>query len=262
MEKGNKNHFVLVHGACHGAWCWYKVVTILRSEGHKVSVLDMAASGINPKHVEDLNSMADYNEPLMEFMNSLPQQERVVLVGHSMGGINISLAMEKFPHKIAVAVFVSASMPGPDLNLVAVTQQYSQQVETPMDTEFVYNNGLDKGPTSVVLGPKVLATIYYQFSPPEDLTLATYLVRPVPLFDESVLLTNTTLSKEKYGSVHRVYVVCDKDKVLKEEQFQRWLIKNNPPDEVQMIHDAGHMVMFSKPRELCSCLVMISQKYH
>ncbi|KAG5614738.1 hypothetical protein H5410_014562 [Solanum commersonii] len=30
MEKGNKNHFVLVHGACHGAWCWYKVVTILR----------------------------------------------------------------------------------------------------------------------------------------------------------------------------------------------------------------------------------------
>ncbi|KAG5614737.1 hypothetical protein H5410_014561 [Solanum commersonii] len=162
--------------------------------------------------------MADYNEPLMESTNSLPQQERVVLVGHSMGGINISLAMEKFPHKIAVAVFVSASMPGPDLNLVAVTQQ--------------------------------------------DLTLATYLVRPVPLFDESVLLTNTTLLKEKYGSVHRVYVVCDKDRVLKEEQFQRWLIKNNPPDEVQMIHDAGHMVMFSKPRELCSCLVMISQKYH
>ena len=123
MEKGDKNHFVLVHGACHGAWCWYKVVTILRSEGHKVSVLDMAASGINPKHVDDLNSMADYNEPLMEFMNSLPQQERVVLVGHSLGGINISLAMEKFPQKIAVAVFVTASMPGPDLNLVALGQQ-------------------------------------------------------------------------------------------------------------------------------------------
>ncbi|XP_004234677.1 methyl jasmonate esterase 1 isoform X2 [Solanum lycopersicum] len=218
MEKGDKNHFLLVHGACHGAWCWYKVVTILRSEGHKVSVLDMAASGINPKHVNDLNSMADYNEPLMEFMNSLPQQERVVLVGHSLGGINISLAMEKFPQKIAVAVFVTASMPGPDLNIVAVTQQ--------------------------------------------DLTLATYLVRPGPWFDESVLLANTTLSKEKYGSVHRVYVVCEKDIVLKEQQFQRWLIKNNPPDEVHMIQDAGHMVMFSKPRELSSCLVMISQKYH
>ncbi|XP_049394785.1 methyl jasmonate esterase 1-like [Solanum stenotomum] len=262
MEKGDKHHFVLVHGACHGAWCWYKVVTILRSEGHKVSVLDMAASGINPKHVEDLNSMDDHNEPLMEFMNSLPQQERVVLVGHSLGGINISLAIEKFPPKIAVAVFVTASIPGPDLNIVAVTQQYSQQVEAPMDTEFVYNNGLDKGPTSLVLGPKDLATIFYQFSPPEDLTLATYLVRPGPWFDESVLLINTALSREKYGSVRHVYVVCEKDNMLKEEQFQRWLIQNNPPDEVQMIHGVGHMVMFSKPRELSSCLVMISQKYH
>ncbi|XP_059283219.1 methyl jasmonate esterase 1-like isoform X1 [Lycium ferocissimum] len=261
MEK-DKNHFVLVHGACHGAWCWYKVVTILRDEGHKVSVLDMAASGIHPKSTEELNSMAEYNEPLMEFMNSLPQEERVILVGHSMGGINISLAMEVFTQKIAVAVFVTAFMPGPDLNLVAISQQYNQQVESHMGTEYVYNNGQEKGPTSLLLGPKVLATNFYQLSPPEDSTLATYLVRPVPLFDESALLKNTTLSKEKYGSVHRVYIVCDKDNVLKEEQFQRWLIKNNPPDEVVLINDADHMVMFSKPRELCFCLVMISHKYH
>lgn len=87
-------------------------------------------------------------------------------------------------------------------------------------------------------------------------------MRPVPLFDESILLANTTLSKEKYGSVHRVYVVCDKDNVLKEQQFQKWLINNNPPDEVQIIHNADHMVMFSKPRDLSSCLVMISQKYY
>lgn len=87
-------------------------------------------------------------------------------------------------------------------------------------------------------------------------------MRPVLLFDEAVLLTNTALSKEKYDSIRRVYVICDKDKVLKEEQFQRLLIKNNSSDEVQTIHDAGHMVMFSKPRELCSCLVIISQKYH
>lgn len=261
MGKG-KNHFVLVHGACHGAWCWYKVVTILKGEGHKVSALDMAASGIHPKRAEELNSMAEYNEPLMEFMNSLPQQERVILVGHSMGGINISFAMEMFPHKIAAAVFVTAFMPGPDLNLVAISQQYNQQVESHMDTEFVFNNGQEKGPTSILLGPKVLAANFYQLSPPEDLTLATYLVRPVPLFDDSTLLTDTALSKEKYGSVRRIYVVCDKDNVLKEEPFQRWLIKTNPPDEVELIHDADHMVMFSKPRELCSCLDMISQKYH
>ncbi|XP_009773740.1 methyl jasmonate esterase 1-like isoform X2 [Nicotiana sylvestris] len=243
MEKGKNHHFVLVHGACHGAWCWYKVVTILRAEGHKVSVPDMAASGIHPKHTEELNSMAEYNEPLMEFMANVSQEERVVLVGHSMGGINISLAMEMFPQKICVAVFVTAFMPGPDLNIVAISQQ-------------------EKGPTSLLFGPEVLATNFYQLSPSEDLTLATYLVRPVPLFGESSLLKDSTYTNEKYGSVRRVYVVCDKDNVLKEEQIQRWLIKNNPPDDVELIHDADHMVMFSKSRELCSCLLMISQKYH
>ena len=44
-------HFVLIHGACHGAWCWYKVATLLKSSGHKVIALDVAASGIHPKHI-------------------------------------------------------------------------------------------------------------------------------------------------------------------------------------------------------------------
>ena len=49
-------------------------------------------------------------------MESLPADERVVLVGHSLGGLAISQAMEKFPEKVSVAVFVTASMPGPTLN--------------------------------------------------------------------------------------------------------------------------------------------------
>ncbi|KAH9314094.1 hypothetical protein KI387_022721, partial [Taxus chinensis] len=35
----------------------------------------------------------------------------VILVGHSAGGYNLSHAMERFPHKIASAVFVAAFMP-------------------------------------------------------------------------------------------------------------------------------------------------------
>jgi hypothetical protein len=28
--------FVLVHGAYHGAWCWRRVVPLLRAAGHEV----------------------------------------------------------------------------------------------------------------------------------------------------------------------------------------------------------------------------------
>lgn len=122
MEKREK-HFVLVHGACHGAWCWYKVSTLLRSAGHKVTVLDMAASGKHPKQVHEVQSLTDYLEPLIEFMASLPAEERVILVGHSIGGLSISVAMEKFPEKVSVAAFCTAVMPNPDLGLTTFTEE-------------------------------------------------------------------------------------------------------------------------------------------
>jgi hypothetical protein len=28
--------FVLVHGSCHGGWCWKKVTPLLRKYGHDV----------------------------------------------------------------------------------------------------------------------------------------------------------------------------------------------------------------------------------
>lgn len=116
-------HFVLVHGAFHGAWCWYKVITLLKSAGHKVTALDLGASGINPKQVHELHSILDYFEPLMEFMASLPAEERVILVGHSLGGLCLSAAMERFPEKVSVAVFATALMPGPDFTFASIEEE-------------------------------------------------------------------------------------------------------------------------------------------
>ena len=107
------SHFVLVHGACLGAWSWYKVITFLQTAGHKVTALDMAAAGINQTQPESLASLTEYFEPLLSFMEVLPSDERVVLVGHSLGGLGISMAMERFPEKVSVAIFVTAAMPGP-----------------------------------------------------------------------------------------------------------------------------------------------------
>lgn len=122
MHK-NEYHFVLVHGDCHGAWCWYKVATVLRSAFHKVTALDMAGCGTDLNRIEEIPSIEDYFKPLMLFMESLPTEQRVILVGHSRGGIDISIAMERFPEKIAAAVFVTAAMPGHDLDLPTVSKE-------------------------------------------------------------------------------------------------------------------------------------------
>ncbi|XP_025619047.1 methyl jasmonate esterase 1-like [Arachis hypogaea] len=118
-----ERHFVLVHGVMHGAWCWYKVATLLQSVGHKVTSLDMAASGIHPKQASEVNSYREYVEPLTQFMKALPSHESVILVGHSAGGGCISVAMEQFPEKVSVAVFVAALMPGPNITFAALTKE-------------------------------------------------------------------------------------------------------------------------------------------
>lgn len=107
----DRKHYVLVHGACHGTWSWYKVKSIIESSGHLVTVIDLAASGINSKKIEDVDTVSEYSEPLLELMATIPSNEKVILVGHSLGGLNIALAMEQFPEKIAVAVFLTAFLP-------------------------------------------------------------------------------------------------------------------------------------------------------
>ena len=115
MDKKNKSsnskHIILIHGACHGAWSWYKVTTALRSAGYRVTVPDMAASGRDHRQITEVPSFRDYSQPLLQILQSLPPEEKVILVGHSLGGVNIALAMEEFPEKISVAVFLAAFMP-------------------------------------------------------------------------------------------------------------------------------------------------------
>lgn len=94
----------------------------------------------------------------------------------------------------------------------------------------------------------------------QDLTLATLLARPLALYDESDLVKETALSKQNYGSVRRVYLVCDQDNTLI-QGFQEWMIENNPVDEAKTISCADHMPMFSKSHELCVHLQDFAQKY-
>ncbi|KAD1540672.1 hypothetical protein E3N88_42658 [Mikania micrantha] len=68
------------------------------------------------KTIQQVATLAEYSKPLRDFMNTIPPEEKVVLVGHSLGGMNVSLAMEKFPEKVAVGVFLTAFMPDSDQN--------------------------------------------------------------------------------------------------------------------------------------------------
>ncbi|XP_060174416.1 methyl jasmonate esterase 1-like isoform X2 [Lycium barbarum] len=254
-------HFVLVHGSCHGAWSWYKLMALIRSSGHNVTAIDLAASGINNQQPRDIPSISQYFKPLMNFMTSLPPNKKVVIVGHSLGGLAIARAMETFPEKISASVFISAAMPGPTLNVSTLMKVLLRQQNPLLDNRYTYDNGPNNPPTTFNFGQKYLADYVYHLSPIEDLALATTLMRPLYLYTDEDMSKELKLSHKNYGSVSRVFILSNEDKVVTRD-LQEWMIERNPPDEVEVIEGSDHMVMMSKPVELFVHFLHIAKKYY
>ncbi|XP_009145833.1 methylesterase 3 [Brassica rapa] len=253
-------HFVLVHGAGHGAWCWYKLIPMLKSQGHNVTAVDLAASGIDLSRAETILSINEYIKPLMDLMNSLNVDEKVILVAHSFGGLAISKAMELFHDKVHMAIFVTALMPGPTFNFTFLSKGLVRWQAPLLDMKFIFGDGPNKPPTLSIGGPLFLSLNMYDLSPREDVELAGALVRPQRLFSNEDIDTSLVLTPERYGSVNRIFVVSEKDKTLMKE-FQLWMIKNNPPNHVEHIQDSDHMVMISRPLDLGDRLLSLAKKF-
>ncbi|CAI9098950.1 OLC1v1035690C2 [Oldenlandia corymbosa var. corymbosa] len=256
-----KKHFVLVHGACHGAWCWYRVVVLLEKHGHKVTAVDLAACGRDvDSRLEDFQTIDDYHKPLYSFLEGLPAdggEDKVILVGHSYGCYAVSSAMERFPEKISWGVFVSGYMVGPELSIEKFTFKLTGQ-DNLMDTELKTVEVNGKTQTHMTSGKRFLAAHYYQNSPPEDLQLASSLLRPMRRFmGEDEIKKPLLVTKEKFGSVRRAYIIGHA--VEETKANQRWNVEKNPPDFATEIQGADHMIMFSKPQELCDILLEIAR---
>ncbi|KAK7307596.1 hypothetical protein VNO77_40799 [Canavalia gladiata] len=249
-----QKHFVLVHGVCHGAWCWYKLKPLLESCGHKVTAMDLAASGINSHKIEDLHTFCEYSKPLLEFLASLSPNEKVVLVGHSFGGMSIALAMDNFPEKVALAVFLTAFVPDLQHQPSYVLEEYLERYPITgwLDSEVWYCGSK----TTLRLGIKFLSTKFYQLCSSEDLELTKTLLRTGSLFPED-LSKARKFSKEGYGSIPCGYIVANEDLAIPKE-YQKWMIQNAGIDMVREINGADHMVMLSKPHQLCSSLLQIA----
>lgn len=110
-------HFVLVHGAWHGAWCWRDVAAALRAAGHRV--VTPTHTGVGERahqggadvtlqtHVRDVIAAIDAEE-----------MDDIVLCGHSYGGMVISCVADRLGARVRSLVYLDAFVPedGQSLN--------------------------------------------------------------------------------------------------------------------------------------------------
>ncbi|XP_026396822.1 salicylic acid-binding protein 2-like [Papaver somniferum] len=127
------------------------------------------------------------------------------------------------------------------------------------DSVYTYDEGVKDVPTTFICGPNYLSSTLYNLSPPEDIALAIILMRPVRMYSMKDMLKEIAMSKQKYGSVKRVYILSEQDKAISKD-FRRSIIENDPTDEVKEITGSDYMVMISQPQQLFVCLQEIAEK--
>lgn len=115
--------FVLVHGAWQGAYVWQYVKAGLEKSGQKVIVVELPAHGndtTSPLYV----SMDSYRDKVIAAINAV--NTKVILVGHSMGGMVVSATAESIPNKIEKLIYVAAFVPVNGQTLIELAGQDAQ----------------------------------------------------------------------------------------------------------------------------------------
>ena len=103
--------YVLIPGACHGAWCFDDLTAALRTEGHRVlrytltgvaERAHLAHAGVNLEtHITDV----------LAALEAQPDADDLVLVGHSYGGMVITGVADRIPEKVDALVYLDALVP-------------------------------------------------------------------------------------------------------------------------------------------------------
>ncbi|CAH2078853.1 unnamed protein product [Thlaspi arvense] len=243
-------HFVFVHGASHGGWCWYKLINLLVAAGYKATSVDLTGAGIN---LTDSNTVFDcdhYNRPLFSFLSDLPPHHKIILVGHSIGGGSITAALCKFTDKISMAVYLAADMVQPGSTLSSHSSIKSVGEEDIWD--YTYGEGADKPPTGVLMKEEFRRHYYYNQSPLEDVILASKLLRPAPV--RALLGVDKLPPNPKAEQVPRVYIKTGKDNKFSSLRQDR-LVEKWPPSQFYILEDSDHSAFFSVPTTLFAYLL-------
>lgn len=235
--------FVLVHGAWHGAWAWYKVVPLLESKGHDVVPLDLPAHGTDTTPIEEI-TLEEYVEHVGEALEA--EDESVLLVGHSSGGVIISQTAEEYAEHIDRLVYLSAFLLDDGEALIDYAAADDESVIT---QHYVLNE--DAGYATVA--DEGIREGFYADCSDADVTLARSLLRPEPLASQ---VTPVEISTERFGSVPRIYLGCEQDRAIT-PATQRKMRENLPCEEVRTL-EASHSPFLSAPDALAEHLDAIA----
>lgn len=245
LDRGiNVSKFVLVHGAWMGAWCWEHVIPLLKESGARVVAPDLPGHGHDQTPLGDISLDAYVSRIAKELEG---EQQRVTLVGHSMGGIVISSLAERMPEWVGALVYVGAYLLTDGQSLMQAAEQDSKS-QVPPNMVFAPDF------STAAIRKEALKDVFCDDAPAADLARLEELTRPEPIgpFNATV-----NVSEAYYDAVPRTYIHTIQDRAVTYE-FQRKMVEQTPCSKVYTMN-TSHTPFFAAPRELAAYLIEVSK---
>ena len=215
-------HFILVHGICHGGWCWEETRKGLEYLGHTVSTPNLPLTSL----IDD----AKYVQALLDDIDG-PS----ILVGHSYGGMVISVAAHTrtdVSHLVYAAAFLIDDNED-FLELASSYPNYLRDYMVPVDD------------TSFTISDEGAYACFYNSCHPEVAARAVSKLRPT---------ANACLAPYRidtpWKTVNSTYILCNKDKAIVPE-LQQFMSQKA---EQTYTLDADHSPFYSSQNELLEIL--------
>jgi pimeloyl-ACP methyl ester carboxylesterase len=230
-----KPDIVLVHGAWEEANVWQAVTPILEKDGYHVVTVTLPGRPSSPLS-PDKASLDLYRDTILGAIGTPVRP--VVLVGHSFGGIPISLAAEAAPEKIRSLVYVAAYLPKDGQSLIELGNSDKDSKVGP-HLQIMKEKGI------IAVEPSARADLFC-LDCSEPLRAAI----PGLIVDEPLgpLVTPVHLTANRFGAVDKVYIHTAKDQVVS-PSLQATMVGATPVRR-EFTVDTGHTPFLTDPRSL------------
>lgn len=236
---------VLVHGSWHGAWCWARVLPLLRQAGQLVHAVTLTGVGerahlLSPEvgidtHIQDVIGLIDAEE-----------LSNVMLVGHSYAGNLITCVADRLqqrsPGLLKSLIYLDAGIPNP-----------GDSWSTPHKPETVQKRMEESKASGGLSFPPPDASVFGLEGADRDWVNRRQTPQPFRLYQEAL-----HFDADRVAALPRTFIDCTHPP-LPTIDAARQRVRREPGWQVVKMN-CGHDPMVSHPQELADLLLKLAQQ--
>ena len=233
--------FLLIHGSCHGAWCWRDVIPALEAQGHTARAITL------PGHDDGRDPATVTLQETAEAIVAAASPETIVL-GHSWAGYPITAAAEIAPKALRGLIYLCAYVPVSGQSLIDMRKAGPRQ--TIGSAAIKHPNG-----ASYTIDPAQAPRLFYQDCPAEALAYALPRLCAQPILPQDTLLELTDASQ----NTPKAYIRCTNDQTIPPE-YQAQMVADWPRNTVHEMQ-CSHSPFFADPQGLAALIGQIAKDF-